>query len=82
MGFDDDSALGDGLEEVRTRGAGVIVEITEPECLEEESIDADLGGSLELQFVLQLRLESRLSQHYTLGWQGPTFFKYYLILII
>jgi hypothetical protein len=59
MHLDDNPAFGDGSEELGLSEVSLVVEVKEFEGLEEEGVDADLGGAPVLQFVEQFCLEAR-----------------------
>lgn len=58
MCLDDDSAFGDGSEEIVAIEESLGVQVEEFEVLEEVGIEADVGEGLELYLVEQFRLEA------------------------
>ncbi len=60
MRIDNNSTFSNSFEKVDFRKIAVIVEIKKFECLKKNSIIADSTRFLELYFILQLALESRL----------------------
>lgn len=60
----DDSAFGDGFEEICFREPTVIIEIKEFECFEQERVHTDFWRGLELNFMQELGLKSCLRYSY------------------
>jgi hypothetical protein len=58
MCFDDDSAFGDGSEEIVPIEESLGMEVEEFEVLEEVGIEADVGEGLELDLVEEFGLEA------------------------
>jgi len=64
MGFNNNTTLGNCLEEIGTIEPTVIIEIKKFEWLEQESINTDFWRSLVLDLVLELNLETILRAPY------------------
>ena len=64
MSLHDDSALGDGPEEIIAGEIPLRVQVEELEVLKEIGVETDVGEGLELDLVKQLCLESALPANY------------------
>jgi hypothetical protein len=60
----DDSALGDGPEEIVAAEVSLRVQVEELEVLKEIGVETDVREGLELDLVKQLCLESALPSNY------------------
>lgn len=64
MSLHDDSALGDGPEEIVSGEISLRVQVEELEVLKQVGVETDIGEGLELDLVKQLCFESALPTNY------------------
>ena len=59
MSIDDDSTLGNGLEEIELGQHALVLEVKEAHIFEEEGVHAGLAGGLEVDLLDEFGLEAR-----------------------